>query len=128
MDWDFVSSKMAEASENFDEAGLKQNIEMLDDDFDEMERDGRVTEDMIVYVKRVLARSKNFQLDMPVNYASCDYIQNSGSIGNYNYRMYKWAIARGFGDRIDNMFLRFRPSELSATELKSLTARIKQNK
>lgn len=127
MDWSFISESLADACDNFEKSGLTQCENMLSEDFDIMEKEKEVTEDMVVYANRVLARSKSFKIEIPINNAWCDEDRDEASIGNYNYKMFKWATSRGFGDRIDNMFIRFKLSELKKPERESLLARIKKN-
>lgn len=46
-------------------------------------------------------------------------------ITNYNYAIFKWAVAKGFTDEIDNLVIKIKKSNLTSSELKTLEKRCK---
>ena len=124
MDWDDINAKLAEATELFEKKGETVIVEAIQNDVDLIERDGDPKLSK-TFAGRILARAKYSSPEMPMNTVWYDDEGDVFTIGNYDYKRFKWAASKGFGDTTDNMFIRIPAKQLSVAERVSIMNQIK---
>lgn len=126
--WDELMGKLGEAAKRYEDRGDSYMSDMLVEAVPLMEAEPDApTRNAFIFANRINYRSLVENSFCEINKVWYTESVDSFFIANYDYKMFSWAIKRGFGEYIDNLCIRLPKTGLSEKEIKRLEDRIKQN-
>ena len=120
-DWAAINDCLAEAAGEFEKWERNDMVDMCSDAFDliEEKQTGGV-----IFAKRLRGRAKSgCSTLLPINRVWHDETLKRYVVSNYDYKMFLWAINRGFGDTVDNLCISVDESKLTPGELNRFKAK-----
>lgn len=120
--------KLGETAKRYEDMGDSYMSDMLVETVSLMEAEPDApTQNAFIFANRINYRSQTENYFCEINKVWYTDSVESFFVANYDYKMFSWAIKRGFDKNIDNLCIRLPKCELRKEEIKRLEDRIKQN-
>lgn len=126
--WDELMTILGDAARIYENIGDSVTSDMLVEASTLMETEPDApTQNAFIFANRVKHRAEKAEAFCDINYVWYAKPIESFFVANYDYKMFSWAVKRGFDKNIDNLCIRLPKCELRKEEIKRLEDRIKLN-